>query len=495
MSLDFRVPVIAGAAEVSERWISADIASDPVAMMAEASRRADPGDLLDQVDSLDVVNLTSWRYRDTPAALCERLRIAPPRRYYGRIGGESPVRMLDEAAQRIAWGESEVALVCGAEAQYSVNKARAGGHVLPWPDLAPRPDEDGWWDGYLNPLAIDLQITKPAEIYPLFEHAAAAAWGQTPAQAIEESGSLWSRMTTVGAARSHSWSTRTLSIADIVQAAPDNRMIAWPYTKRMSANPSVNQGAALILTSLERATALGIAEDRLVFLWSGTSAIEPRDYLKRENYAVCPAQRAVLETLSERLVGHRFDFHELYSCFPIVPKQARRTLGLDLDEPITLAGGLSFFGAPLNNYMTHAAVAMVERLRGRTDGFGLLYAQGEFMTKHHGLILSSKPPSLVQFDCSRSAQDRASGGRKPPKVLPDFTGPATVETFTVVFGRDTKPDRAAVIAKTASGDRTMAAVPVTDRSAIDALISPDRSPVGRAGTISSGSTGQRSWQF
>ena len=87
--------------------------------------------------------------------------------------------------------------------------------------------------------------------------------------------------------------------------------------------------------------------------------------------------------------GKAFDAIELYSCFPCVPKMARRTLGLGADVQPTVTGGLTFFGAPLNTYMTHAACAMVRKLR---DGakLGLLYGQGGFVTKHHALVLSRR---------------------------------------------------------------------------------------------------------
>ena len=85
--------------------------------------------------------------------------------------------------------------------------------------------------------------------------------------------------------------------------------------------------------------------------------------------------------------GRKFDAIELYSCFPCVPKMARRTLGLGDDVQPTVTGGLTFFGAPLNTYMTHAACAMVRKLRNGAR-LGLLYGQGGFVTKHHALVLS-----------------------------------------------------------------------------------------------------------
>ncbi|WP_204338136.1 hypothetical protein, partial [Proteus mirabilis] len=106
-----------------------------------------------------------------------------------------------------------------------------------------------------------------------------------------------------------------------------------------------------------KARAAGIAEDRLVYPLGGTSAEEPRDYLLRDQFYESHPQNAVLKAVIDLAGGDgkKFDAIELYSCFPCVPKMARRTLGLGADVQPTVTGGLTFFGAPLNTYMTHAA--------------------------------------------------------------------------------------------------------------------------------------------
>ena len=130
----------------------------------------------------------------------------------------------------------------------------------------------------------------------------------------------------------------------------------------MVANPTVNMGGALLLTSLAKARAAGIPENKLVYFVGGASAEEPRDYLERDQFVESHAQNAVLKAALDLVDGSAFDAIELYSCFPCVPKMARRTLGLGADVMPTVTGGLTFFGAPLNTYMTHAACAMVRRL-------------------------------------------------------------------------------------------------------------------------------------
>src|SRR5262245_34718322 len=123
-----RWPVIVGVGEIVDRPEDPREALEPLALMSEAMRRAerDAGaDVLSQLDSLDIVHQITWRYDGTAARLCELLGIAPRRAVYGITGGETPTRYLHEAALRIWRGESEVAAVCGAEAQHALVKAKS----------------------------------------------------------------------------------------------------------------------------------------------------------------------------------------------------------------------------------------------------------------------------------------------------------------------------------------------------------------------------------
>ncbi len=99
---------------------------------------------------------------------------------------------------------------------------------------------------------------------------------------------------------------------------------------------------------------------------------------------------------------------------------ARRTLGLGADVQPTVTGGLTFHGAPLNTYMTHAACAMVRKLRGGAK-LGLLYGQGGFVTKHHALVLSREAPreTLSQDTSVQAEADKHRG------AVPEFVTEAS----------------------------------------------------------------------
>src|SRR5579863_7563123 len=344
-----RIPVIVGVGEIVDRPKEIAEGLEPLGLLVEALKRAETdsgGRLLGEIDSLDIVSFLSWRYRDPEKLLSARLGIQPKHAYYGPVGGESPIRYLHEAAQRIARGECTVAAVCGAEAQSTATRAQRAGITLPWTPFAHDVEEPKRGAAFQKPAAVKLGVFRPVSVYPFYEAATAAHWGQTPREAMAESGALWSTYSKVASENPNAWLKRPFAPDEITTPTADNRLIAWPYTKLMVANPMVNMGGALLLTNLARARAAGIPEHRLVYFLGGASAEEPRDYLERDQFIESHAQNAVLRAVTDLAGGNAevFDAIELYSCFPCVPKMARRTLRLGANITPTVAGGLTFFG-------------------------------------------------------------------------------------------------------------------------------------------------------
>src|SRR5476651_733737 len=92
-----RIAVIVGVGEIADHPAELTAGLEPLVLLEAAVRRAgeDAGaPLLGEIDSLDVVNFLSWRYRDPEQQLAARLGIKPPHCTYGPVGGESPIRYL-----------------------------------------------------------------------------------------------------------------------------------------------------------------------------------------------------------------------------------------------------------------------------------------------------------------------------------------------------------------------------------------------------------------
>ncbi|WP_229459243.1 enoyl-CoA hydratase-related protein [Massilia cavernae] len=495
-------PVIVGIGEFVDRPAQPADALEPLALMAEALRAANAdagGALLARIDSLELIGFITWRYADPVAQLCERLGIRPARAVNASSGGDAPIRLVHEAAVRIARGEQTVAAIVGGEAMNARTRARKDKLQLPWTPM-PAKEASARFPSIsyeLNGLTRRLGVTDPAQIYPLYEMAAQAAWGQTPAQAQDESARLWAQYASVAARNPSSWNRQAPDAAAIGTVDAANRLINWPYPKLMVANPQVNQAAAVIVTSLALARAAGVPEERIVHIWGGADASEADDYLKRDRYDSSSAQTAVLQRAVDVAGGDaaRFGKMELYSCFPVVPKMALRVLGLDPQRhPPSVAGGLTFFGGPLNNYMSHAVCAMVRALRAAPGELGLLYGQGGFVNRHHALVVGAQPaPAPLALDYS--VQAAADAARGPvPALLEQYTGPAAVETYTVLYGRDGAPLYGVVVVRTPDGARTMAKVLADDEASLGLLLSTERSAVGSGGHIRIDPFGHPVWE-
>lgn len=494
-------PVIAAIGEIIDRPKSPEQALEPVKLMAEALRacEADAGAaLLKDVGLLSLIGLISWPYRDPVKQLARDLGIAPAEQVNASMGGETPVRLAHEAAARIVKGEDLVAAIVGGESMNAVNHARKAGTRLPWTPPVSREDAVKFPSSRfaMSPVAKQLGVMDPAQIYPFYEIATQAAWGQTPEQAGRESAELWSRYAAVAAANPYAWIRTAPDAAAIGGVTADNRLINWPYPKLMVANPSVNQSAAVIVMSLAHARKLGIAEDKLIHIWGGAKAVEPEDYLQRDRYDHSTAQTAVLDKAVQIAGGDakRFKHLELYSCFPVVPKMALRTLKLDpAKHAPTVAGGLTFFGGPLNNYMSHALAAMVRALRATPGELGLVYGQGGYVNKHHTLVVSTTPaPQQMPADYSVQAEADAARGPVPP-LHETYAGPASIETYTVTYARDGDPIEGIVIARTPDGGRVMARVPGNDPDGIALLTSATKSAVGVVGQVRTDPFGKPVW--
>jgi len=493
-----RIPVIVGVGEIVDRPTDVTAGLEPLILLEQALKRAEADSgakLLGEIGSLDVVNFMSWRYHDPEKQLAARLGIQPSHLNYGPISGESPIRFLHEAALRIARGECSVAAVCGAEAQSTATKAERAGVTVPWTPFARDVEEPKRGAAFQKPMAVKLGVFRPITVYPLYESATSAHWGQTPREALKESGELWSTYASVASENPNSWLKKHFTSDEITTPTPENRLIAWPYTKLMVANPTVNMGGALLLTSLAKARAAGISEDRLIYPWGGAAADEPRDYLIRDQFYESHPQNAVLNAVMDLVEGDgkKFDAIELYSCFPCVPKMARRTLGLGADVQPTVTGGLTFFGAPLSTYMTHAACAMVRKLRGGAK-LGLLYGQGGFVTKHHGLVLSRQAPKEA-LDQDTSVQTEADSHRRQvPEFVTGASGKGKVESFTVIYRNNGEVEHGVTMLRTADDRRTLGRVPASDATTLSHLRNMDRTPVGTLGDIVTADDGMLEWR-
>jgi acetyl-CoA C-acetyltransferase len=164
-----------------------------------------------------------------------------------------------------------------------------------------------------------------------------------------------------------------------------------------------------------------------------------------------------------------------------------------LNRAASVFGGLTFGGGPIGNYMSHAVVSLVLKLR-ETGRCGLLFANGGLATHNHTMVLSRMrfaPDSFPQnFDFQAEADELR--GAAPP-VNEHYVGPATLETYTVFYDRDGAPQGGAVIGRAPGAVRFIAKVPPGDGATIAWLTSGEQEPVGTQGTAVRNADGDACW--
>lgn len=452
-----KTPVLVGVAQVDQRLADFREAKEPLALMIDAVRLAaeDAGvpELCQRAESLQVIR-GLWPYKNPAKVVAESVGCPEAETVLTQFGGNFVQTATNYACASIAAGERHVVIITGAECGYSQAKARKAGTRPEWQPAPGTPDR---WLGEDEPMVHEFELARglrqPIQFYPMFENALRAARGESIQAHLERISRLWAGFAEVARGNPHAAIKDGPDAETIRTLSPSNRPISFPYPKLMNSNNSVDMGAALILTNTETARALGIDERKWVYPHVGTDAhdtyaVSHRDRLY-ESPAIRTAGRRALELAG--LSPNEIDHVDVYSCFPVAVQVGASEIGLGLERPLTVTGGLTFNGGPLNNYVMHSIARMAEILRDQPGDVGLITANGGFLTKHAFGVYSTTPPKQPyrHQDCQHEVD------AYPRRELDTgYTGEVTIEGYTVMYGADGRPDTAFAALQTPEGRRT-----------------------------------------
>ena len=294
-----------GDGSLADRPEPIDLMVDAVRAAVEDCDGAAPGGaapggrrLLARVQSLRVADPLSWHY-ENPGLLvsAEALGIEPAQLVVTTTGGNNPQSLVNATALAIGRGELDVAVVVGADCVYTqaATRRHPDRPLLPW-TVQPA--------GTLRPHRVRQRPAghhrrrggaRPRPAHPRLPAVRERSPGRGRAVPRRPSGpasaDLWSGFSEVAATNPHAWLPQARTAEAITTVAEANRMIAYPYTKLLTANMQVDQGAALIMCSVAAARAAGIAEDRWVFPLAGADADDHWFLSHRLDFHSSPAIR------------------------------------------------------------------------------------------------------------------------------------------------------------------------------------------------------------
>jgi acetyl-CoA C-acetyltransferase len=424
-------------------------APEPLVSWEQRAREAAAGveHVLSQIDSLQVVYCQSWPYDDPAGRLAGALGASPGHLHYSGIGGTTPQDLVNRTAEAMRRGELELALICSAEALATTRAAKKRGERLPWSHRKSSPFP--WEPPHASELAHD--VLQAWETFPLFDTARRAGRGATLKDDAAEAATMMAAMSEVAAANPHAWRPTALDGATVGTATSENRYVGWPYTKHEVAVMDVDMSAALLLATREKADALGVSEQRRLYLNGWAYAEDPASIAERSDMArsaaMAVAGRHALSRAGVELAD--IDAFDLYSCFPSSLRLGCDALGLAVDDPrgLTITGGLPYAGGPASGYMMHAIASAHESI-GASPRRTMVTGVGMHMAKHVAAVWSSQPSSPSATD---SVQAEVEASQQRRHLLTTYSGPATVCAYTVAHGRDGAPQQGLLVLDTSDG--------------------------------------------
>lgn len=415
----------------------------------EAAEVVGVSHILPQLDSIQVVYCQTWPYDDPVDRLATALGATPGHRHYSGIGGTTPQELINHTAVAMSRGDLDLALICSAEALATMRAAKKRGEKLPWSHRKSMPFP--WEPPHESELA--HEVVQAWETFPLWDTARRARLGHSLQHDASEAARVMAAMSVVAAGNPHAWRPTALDAATVGTPTPDNRYVGWPYTKHEVAVMDVDMSAALLLATAERADALGVPEDRRLYLNGWAYAEDPESIAERTDMSRSAGMAvAGSHALASAGIGlNDVNAFDLYSCFPSSVRLGCDALGLALDDPrgLTVTGGLPYAGGPASGYLTHVIASVFDRLCGQS-GHALVTGVGMHLAKHVAAVWSSRPaPSSVAPPGDLQREVDAAQSREP--LLTSWSGPATVRAYTVAHGRDGAPVQGLVVADTADG--------------------------------------------
>ncbi len=503
--IDPRTPILVGCAQFTQRTAREGKVAEslsPIAMMAKVAREAfaDAG-LAAQADTVAVVRFTAdspgeqgrlpkRMFRNPPLSLANHLGLAPRRALYTATGGNTPQWLVNRTAEEISKGDCEIALLAGAEYIASLLAAMKQGIDLRWGDHDPGSDPQEIGDQRSGTSEYERRygLQFPVNVYPLFENALRGEARRTPAQHLEWLGKFFSPFSMVASQNPYAWFPTFRPPQEIATPSEKNRFVGYPYTKYLNAVIEVDQAAAVVMTSVAKARALGIAESKWVYLHGCGDANDIWHVTERVNYVSSPAIREIGRR-AFAMAGKTpadLSFIDLYSCFPSAVEIGCRELGIETGDPrgLTVTGGLPYFGGAGNDYVMHSIVTMMEKLRSRPGAFGLCTGNGWYVTKHSAGIYSTAPREGAWRRDDPKSYQKDIDAEAHPEFVEQASGRGRVETYTVVTDR--KGKRFGIVVGRDAQDRRFLAHTPDDDATLDWMMREDM--LGRAGEVTPGAT-------
>ena len=392
----------------------------------------------DQIDEIRIPK-GFWRYRDPGKWIAKNNDFKKiPTTHVAKIGVLQQ-NLINEACLKIENGEINAAIILGGEARYKqlrsiIEKKEYSETKLDEnPDFYIKAKEDLYGDEELKELG-----AMAVGYYASMETAIRKNDDETIEEHQNNIASMYEEFSKVASNNEDAWLDHPYSREEILVISKKNKMLAYPYNKLHCTSWNVNQSAALIICSEELANKLEIDNNKRVYPISSSEnnhmiAIQQRPKLY-ESLGMIYAAKSINKMMKK--LDIRLDAYDLYSCFPAAVKMFSKSLELGSEIPKTITGSMPYAGGPLNSFVIHSTVKMIQKIRALEVRHGLVTGVSGMMTKQSFCVWGKEYQKQFIFD---DVTERAKLDENPVELSNIAEGEGEIIGYTIIQGSDNAP--------------------------------------------------------
>lgn len=379
-------PVVVGVAAIQQKGNFEEL--DEALILMDKAAKSAVGDVGNDAikNYIDEIRVPKgfWKYRDPGKWIAENNNFKKnPTTYVTKIGVLQQ-NLINEACLKIERGEIEASLIIGGEARYKNLRSKIEKKSFKEKKLEENPDfyikakQDLYGDEELEALG-----AMAVGYYAVIETALRKAHNEELSEHKEKVGKQYKLFSDLALKNKNAWADEAFSEEEIIFDSKKNKLMAYPYNKLHCTSWNVNQSAALILCSEKVADKLKVDASKRVYPIASTEnnhmiSVQQRPKLY-ESFGMNYAAKTIKNFINKSEID--IDAYDLYSCFPAAVRMFKDSLEIDDDKPLTVTGSMPFAGGPLNSYVLHSSVAMIERIRTNKISYGLVTGVSGMMTK------------------------------------------------------------------------------------------------------------------
>ena len=389
-------------------------------------------------DHIDEIRIPKgfWRYRDPGKWIAKNNDFKSiPTTYVTKIGVLQQ-NLINEACLKIENGEINASIILGGEARYKqlrsvIEKKEYFETKLDEnPDFYIKAKEDLYGDEELEELG-----AMAVGYYATMETALRKNDNENIEEHQNNIASMYEEFSKVASNNEDAWLDHPYSKKEILETSKKNKMLAYPYNKLHCTSWNVNQSAALIICSEELANKLEIDNKKRVYPISSSEnnhmiAIQQRPKLY-ESLGMIYAAKSINKMMEE--LDIILDAYDLYSCFPAAVKMFSKSLELGSEIPKTITGSMPYAGGPLNSFVIHSTVKMIQKIRALEARHGLVTGVSGMMTKQSFCVWGKEYQEQFIFD---DVTDRAKLDEKPVELSDIAEGEGEIIGYTIIEGSE-----------------------------------------------------------